>query len=257
MKNLLDLSGRSAVIFGGTGNLGSFITKKLYENGAKVAVSYYFDREAEIAQKQLAALDPTGENVFAGYADIADRDSVEAFVADVCRKFSTIDIMVNTVHNPAFTPKDVYDMEWSDWKTDLDAQKGHFNACKSVLPAMREQQYGRIIYISGGLAVRHMASSAAFACVKGGMTAFNRTLAIEEGRNNITVNIVAPGKITSLDTDGAFAWDDAEAELLKQTPLGRFATQEEVANTVLYFASPLADAMTGQILYVACGELMR
>ena len=94
MKNLLDLSGRSAVIFGGTGNLGSFITKKLYENGAKVAVSYYFDREAEIAQKQLVALDPTGEKVFAGYADIADRDSVEAFVADVRRKFSTIDIMV-------------------------------------------------------------------------------------------------------------------------------------------------------------------
>ena len=113
-----------------------------------MAVSYYFDREAEIAQKQLAALDPTGENVFAGYADIADRDSVEAFTADVRKKFSTIDIMVNTVHNPAFTPKDVYDMEWSDWKTDLDAQKGHFNACKSVLPAMREQQYGRIIYLS-------------------------------------------------------------------------------------------------------------
>jgi len=257
MTDLLDLSGRTALIFGGTGNLGSFIAKKLYENGAKTAVSYYFDHEEDLAKKQLTALDPAGEKTLSSYVDLADQASVTGFVKKARDTFVTVDIVVNTVHNPAFTPKDVYDMEWSDWKTDLTAQKGHFNVCKSVLPAMREQRFGRIIYISGGLAVRHMASSSAFACVKSGMHAFNRTLAIEEGRNNITVNIVAPGKITSLDTDGAFAWDEAEAELLRRTPLGRFATQEDVANTVLYFASPLANAMTGQILYVACGELMR
>lgn len=255
--NLLDISGRTAVVFGGTGNLGTFITRRLYEYGANVAVSYFFDHEAEIAEEQLKALDPDGNQTMSGQVDIADARSVTRFYRRVSDKFKTIDIMVNTVHNPAFTPRDVYDMEWKDWENDLAAQKGHFNACKYILPYMRSQQYGRIIYISGGLAVRYMASASAFSTVKSGLSAFSRTLAIEEGKNNITVNIVAPGKITSLDTDGAFSWDDAEKEILKQTPLGRFATQEDVANAVLYFASPLADAMTGQIQYVACGELMR
>ena len=251
----LDLSGRTALVFGGVGNLGVRIASKLREHDANVAISYYNGEENKAAS-YVKELDSDGEKAFTAFCDISDESSVEGFVRSSKDRFRTIDIVVNLIHEPAFTPTEVVDMVWDDWKSDLIAQKGHFLICKQVLPIMREQKFGRIIYISAGLAVRHMGGSAAFACVKSGLSTFSKTLAIEEGRNNITVNIVAPGRITTLDTDGSFSWDEAEKELLKRTPLGRFATQDDVANAVLYFASPLADAMTGQTLYVACGEIM-
>lgn len=255
MDRLLDLTGKTAIVLGAVGNLGQQIAGALYEHGANVAVNYYHNEEDKAAAL-LNRLDAGGERSLAAFCDVGQETSVKAFVDQVGEAFQRVDILVNLVHNPEFVPKNVADMEWSDWNNHLVAQKGHFLICKYVLPYMRAQQYGRIIYISGGLAVRHMGGSSAFAAVKSGLTAFSKTLAIEEGPNHITVNIVAPGKITSLDSDGAFSWSDKEAELLEKTPLRRFATQEDVANAVLYFASPIADAMTGQTLYVACGELM-
>lgn len=255
MEKLLDLTNRTAIVLGGVGNLGTYIAKVLYEHGANIVINYYVNEEGKAADL-LAELDPDGKRSMALFCDINDEDSVRAFVEETAKKFGTVDIMVNLVHNPEFVPKHVGETDWSDWRQHLIAQKGHYLICKHVLPYMRKQQYGRIIYISGGLAVRHMGGSAAFAAVKSGLTAFSKTMAIEEGPNNITVNIVAPGKITSLSTDGAFSWSDKEAELLEKTPLRRFASQEDVANTVLYFAAPISAAMTGQTLYVACGEIM-
>ena len=255
MDELLNLQGRCAIVLGAVGNLGASIAKTLHAHGANIVFNYYKNEE-EKAAALSAALDPSGERVLSGFCDITDEDSVEALVRAAEEHFGRIDIMVNLVHNPEFTPKNVADMEWKDWNQHLIAQKGHFLICKHVLPIMRRQHFGRIIYISGGLAVRHMGGSSAFAAVKSGMHGFCKTLAIEEGPNNITVNIVAPGKITSLNTDGAFSWNDKEAELLQKTPLRRFATQQDVADTVLYFAAPIANSMTGQTLYVACGEIM-
>lgn len=255
MDRLLDLTGKTAIVLGAVGNLGTYIAQVLYAHGANIVANYYKNEE-EKAAAFLKELDPGAERSLATFCDINDELSVKEFVDNAKEKFGTVDIMVNLVHNPEFVPKNVGEMDWKDWNSHLVAQKGHFLICKYVVPIMREQKYGRIIYISGGLAVRHMGGSSAFAAVKSGLTAFSKTLAIEEGVNNITVNIVAPGKITSLDTDGAFSWSDKEKEILEKTPLRRFATQEDVANAVLYFASPIADAMTGQTLYVACGELM-
>lgn len=255
MTDLLNLTGRTAVIFGGVGNLGTYIVRKLYEHGANVVVSYY-KGEDEKAREFLKSLDPSGNRSFALYCDIADEDSVKAFVENSKEHFGTLEIAVNLVHNPDWVPTNVADVDWSYWRDNLIAQKGHFLICKHILRPMRKQHYGRIIYISGGLAVRHMGGSAAFSSIKAGLTVFSKTLAIEEGPNNITVNIVAPGRITPLESDGTFSWDESSVELLKKTPLGRFATQDDVANAVLYFASPIAEGITGQTLYVACGEIM-
>lgn len=254
-ERLLDLSGKVALVLGAVGNLGTSITQSLMDHGASVAINYY-KGEQEKADRLLERLDPGKSRMLSLFCDVNEEESVRDFMQAVKDRFGRVDILVNLVHNPEFVPKKVTDMDWADWRNHLIAQKGHFLLCKYAVPIMREHLYGRIIYISGGLAVRHMGGSAAFAAVKSGLTAFSKTLAIEEGPNNITVNIVAPGKITSLETDGEFSWNDKEQELLERTPLRRFATQEDVADAVLYFASPLADAMTGQTLYVACGEIM-
>ena len=255
MDELLNLKGKTAIVLGAVGNLGTYIAKKLFLHGANIIFNYYKNEETKAAEL-AAAIDSTGSRVLGQFCDINDEGSVKEFVDKALEKFGSVDIMVNLVHNPDFTPTNVAEMEWKDWNNHLVAQKGHFLICKYVVPIMREQKFGRIIYISGGLAVRHMGGSAAFAAVKSGLTAFSKTLAIEEGPNNITVNVVAPGKVTSLHSDGAFSWSDMEADLLEKTPLRRFATQDDVANTVLYFASPIASSMTGQTLYVTCGEIM-
>lgn len=255
MEKLLDLNGRTAIVFGGLGNLGTYITQKFYDYGANVVISYYKNEE-EKARKRVDELDSTRERVLALFCDVADEKSVETLIQKTEEKFETIDIVVNLIHNPEFVPKNVADMDWSDWQNHLIAQKGQFLICKHVLPSMRKNKYGRIVFISGGLAVRYMNGCSAFSTIKSGLHAFCKTLAKEEGKNNITVNIVAPGRITALDTDGEVSWDEVSEEILKNTPLNHFATPEDVANTVLYFSSPIADSMTGQTLYVACGELM-
>lgn len=255
MDELLNLRGKTAIVLGAVGNLGTYIAKKLFLYGANIVFNYYKNEETKAAEL-AAVLDSTGRGALGQFCDINDEGSVKEFVDKALGQFGSIDIMVNLVHNPDFIPTNVAEMEWNDWSDHLIAQKGHFLICKYVVPIMREQKFGRIIYISGGLAVRHIGGSAAFAAVKSGLTAFSKTLAIEEGPNNITVNVVAPGKITSLNSTGAFSWSDIETDLLEKTPLRRFATQDDVANTVLYFASPISSSMTGQTLYVTCGEIM-
>lgn len=125
---------------------------------------------------------------------------------------------------------------------------------------MRRQQYGRIVYVSAGLSKRLFAGCSAYSTIKAGLNAFSKTLAVEEGKHGITVNIVAPGKVVPLDgraaTDNPEDWEDMNRQCLDNSPLGCPATSADVAQAVLFFASPQASGITGQTLFVAGGEIM-
>jgi 3-oxoacyl-[acyl-carrier protein] reductase len=168
-------------------------------------------------------------------------------------------VLVNTVHGQ-FTPKPIAEMSWTDWSVHLDALKAQFLVCQAVLPSMREQRYGRIIYISAGLSKRLFRGCSAYSTVKAGLNAFCKTLAIEEGRYGITVNIVAPGKVVPDDgrepTDNPEDWEALNRQSMSKAPLGREATANDVADAVVYFASRQAGGITGQTLFVAGGEIM-
>ncbi len=247
------LKGRSAVVFGGSGKLGSAIAAELHRQGARVAIQYFSNSTK--AERLASSLDITGETAIAVRADSTSEESLHAAVEQVLSAFGSVDIMVNAIHGP-FEPVNVADSRPEDWKTHLDALKSQYLTVKSVLPVMRAQQYGRIIYISAAMAVRYGEGCSMYTTVKRGLNGFCRTVAIEEGKNNILVNIVCPGGVSDAETQKGGDWDDMAREFIARCPLGRLATAQEVANTVVYFASPLADGITGQILYVAGGEIM-
>lgn len=251
------LKDKVAVIFGGTGHVGSVICELLAFEGAKVVV-HYNSRSEKAHNIVNNILNKQGKAIFLA-ADITDQNEVKGLIDKTIDTFGKINIVVNTVHKE-FIPILVGDMKWQDWNIHLDALKAHFNICSSVLPQMRKQHNGQIIFISGGLSYRLFKGCAAYTTIKAGLNGFCKTLALEEGENGITVNIVAPGRVTeegsgSLMSDTE-SWDSIEKEQISKTPLGRSATAKDVANAVLYFASPLSSCITGQTIFVTGGELM-
>lgn len=251
-----DLSGKTAVVFGASAYVGTGIAMAVGGAGANVVVHYRDNRAA--AEAVVAGIADAGGRAVAEHADMTDEASVAALYDRAVAAFGTVDAMVNSAHGP-FEPRRIAEQSWeADWGVHLDALKGHVLACRSVVPIMRRQGGGRIVFVSGGLSQRLFEGFSAFSTVKAGLNAFSRTLALEEGRHQITVNIVAPGKV-SADVPAAVnseAWDEIESRQRVSAPLGRYASVADVADAVLYFVSPGAAGITGQTLYVAAGEVM-
>jgi len=248
---------QAALVCGGTGRVGSSIAAALGASGIPTAVHYRQNRER--ALQLVNQIQASGGHAVALQADLTDEASVAHLVDDVHRQLGGIHILVNTVHGQ-FDPKDIVDMGWGDWTVHLDALKSHFLVCRAVVPVMRAQGYGRLIYISGGLAKRYFKGCSAYTTVKAGLNGFCKTLALEEGPHGITVNIVAPGKVVPFDgrdsTDNPDAWEEMNQQSLAAIPLGRYASTNDVSNAVLYLASQEAGGITGQTLFVAGGEIM-
>lgn len=251
------IAGRTAIVFGGTSKIGPTICKYLAEEGANVVLHYNSNRnKAENIAKEILR---NGGKIETLQADGTVEEEIINLYKKTVEKFGSVDVVVNLTHKyEAVSDVMVADMSWNDWALHIEAMKTHFNICKNVLPYMRKQRYGRIIFISGGLAYRFFKGCAVYSTVKAGLNAFCKTLALEEGRSNITVNIVSPGKIvnqikTSEDLkQNRIYQEDGEAKC----PLGRFATPDDVAKAVLFFSSSDSDGITGQTLYVSGGEIM-
>lgn len=253
------LKDQVAIIFGGTGIIGSAVVKLLAANGIKVVVNYC--HREEVAYSIVNDVVKNGGIAKALQADIVDVETVKSLMNEVKNIFGRIDIVVNTIHGRGSTPKLISNMEWIDWAVHLDALKAHFNICKNIIPHMRKQKYGRIVFISGGLAYRFHRGCSAYTTIKAGLEGFCKTMAIEEGEYNTTVNIVAPGKVVPDNVDnfnynpGLLA--EFEREQMSKNPLKRFATANDVANAVLYFVSPGSSCITGQTLFITGGEVIR
>jgi 3-oxoacyl-[acyl-carrier protein] reductase len=257
MQNNLKTKNQTALICGASGRVGSSIAKIMAAKGFNTIIQYRQNRDQ--ADQIVDEISATGGEALAVQADVTTEQSVQAMVSAIQQRYETIHILVNAVHGQ-FDPKEIIDMNWNDWTVHLDALKGHFLLCKAVLPMMRSQHYGRIIYISGGLSSRYFKGCSAYTTIKAGLNGFCKTLAIEEGRNGITANIVAPGKVAMADggesTDNPQAWEKLNQQSIVNNPLGRYATTDDVANAVMYFAYPESSGITGQTLFVAGGEIM-
>ncbi len=244
---MIDLSGRVALVTGGSRGIGAAIAEKLYQAGAKVAV---VDVDAAGAGQQAAAL---GERALAVGGSVADQDQVVQALETVEQGLGPVDILVN---NAGLTRDGLLArMTGADWDTVLSVNlKGAFLMTKAATRGMMKRRWGRIINIASVVGLIGNAGQANYAASKAGLIGLTKAVAKEFASRNVLVNAVAPGFI---DTDMTRALTDQQRELLlRQVPLGRLGHRDDVANAVLFLASNLADYITGQVVVVDGGMVM-
>lgn len=243
---------RTAIVFGATGVIGRAVALKLAQNNWNVAVHcLHNSTKAESIADGIRAC---GRESVVVQGNTGDEKEVVRMLEEVNTQLGSIDGFVDLVFpDRSFRSCRVENMDWSEWEEPLNSLHSYFNMCKHAVPYMRKKGFGRIVYISGGLAYRFYDGCTVFSTIKAGLNAFSKTLAIETGSDGITVNIVSPGKVIDLKKReyAKFEQDD-----VSRCPLGRFASPEDVADAVNFFFSQDGDFVTGQTLYVSGGEIM-
>jgi 3-oxoacyl-[acyl-carrier protein] reductase len=247
----LSLRNRVTLVTGASRGIGKEIALTLGRAGARVAVSYRTNKLA--AHRVVNALRSMGAQGVAFASDITDSKSAKELVDNVARHFGRLDVLVNNVGD--FEWKPVLESTPEEWHAILASNLfSVFYMSKYALPIMRRQRWGRVINLGAVGAERAFgqAKISAFSTAKAGVVAFSRSLALEEARYGITVNVVNPAIID----DKELSREEAERISDARYPIGRPATAEDVAEAVKFFASDESSFITGQVLNVSGGWLL-
>jgi NAD(P)-dependent dehydrogenase (short-subunit alcohol dehydrogenase family) len=250
----MDQEGRVALVTGGGRGIGKAIALGLAEDGADVAINYRKNDEA--AAGTVAEIEKLGRRAIAYSASIDDLAACEQMVAQILDDFGAVDILVNNAgiasRGQTVADTDPAEME-RVWRTHA---LGAWMLSKLVLPSMRTRPRGDIVMISSAAVVYMAANSAPYNMAKAGLEALAWTLAKEERRNGIHVNVVAPGLV---DTEmgrrlvkGAMGVDDIHS-MDERSPFGHVCTPQEVADAVRFVVSEHASYLTGQRIGVDGG----
>jgi 3-oxoacyl-[acyl-carrier protein] reductase len=244
---MFQLSGRTALITGASGGIGSAIAKNLSQQGAHVIL--HGTRAGRL--EELAS--EIGTNVSVVTANLSDREAIGGLVSEAAKATGAIDILVN---NAGITRDNLFmrmkDEEWDDvLEVNLTSS---MLLCRSAIRAMMKARWGRIISISSIVGVTGNPGQTNYAASKAGMIGFSKSLAAEVASRGITVNVVAPGFIETPMTDELT--DEQKQKLLGNVPAGRLGSSQEVAAAVSFLASEEAAYMTGATLHVNGGMAM-
>ena len=247
---MFDLTGKTALVTGATGGLGSAIARSLHAQGAHVVLSG--TREAVL--QDLAA--ELGERTSVAACNLSDAEQVDGLVAKAEALGGELSILVA---NAGIT-KDglLMRMKDEDWEQVIKVNlESYFRLSRAALRGMMKRRYGRIIGVTSVVGVTGNPGQTNYAASKAGMIGFSKSLAQEVGSRGVTVNCIAPG---SIEFPGG-SWERRKTEapalyngILNSLPLGRLGRPEEVANVVLFFASPLAGWVTAQVVQVNGGQ---
>ena len=243
----IDLTGKNALVTGGTRGIGRSIAEMLADCGAQVAITGRESSKAEEIARQISG------TVRGFGAELSDTSSLTKLVSDVEGAFGSIDILVN---NAGLTRDNlVMRLKEEDWDAVLNANlRGAFTTIKAVSRGMMKKRWGRIINMASVVGIMGNKGQANYAASKAGLIALTKSVAKELGSRNILVNAVAPGFIETDMTAAMTA--DARATLNSQIPLERLGTAKDVAGAVAFLASDYASYITGQVIVVDGGMVM-
>ncbi|MBW8076112.1 MULTISPECIES: 3-oxoacyl-ACP reductase FabG [Metallibacterium] len=242
------ISGETALVTGASRGIGAAIADTLAAAGARVIGTATSTAGAEAIGRRLAAHGGEGRVL-----DVTDGAAVEALIDGIVKQHGTLSILVN---NAGITRDQLLmRMRDEDWQVILDTNLSSvYRASKAVLRPMIRARKGRIISIASVVGVTGNPGQANYAAAKAGIIAFSKSLAREIGSRGITVNVVAPGFI---DTDMTRALGEEQRKALEgQIALGRLGRPEDIAQAVLFLASPAASYITGETLHVNGGMYM-
>ncbi|MCX7749278.1 MAG: SDR family oxidoreductase [Clostridia bacterium] len=248
----IDLSGKTVVVTGASGELGRVITRTLAKCGANIVIHYFHSREA--AQVLLEEIQNLGVAAITVRADITEYDSILNMRDIISNQMAYPDIVINNA---------VIQYQWTSvLEQPVQDYESQFKSCvmqnvlmaKAFIPAMIEKKYGRIIAVNTECAMQNFVNQSAYVAGKRGMDGVLRVLAREVGEHQITVNQVAPGWTISDRERNAGIIRHEEYE--KNIPLKRRGQDQEVANVIAFLASDLASYITGAYIPVCGGNVM-
>ncbi len=246
MKDML--KGKVALVTGASRGIGKAIALGLAENGAAVAVNYSSSESSALEVAEIIRKNGGKAEIFK--ARVNEEAEVEEMFSAVEKKLGPVDILVN---NAGITKDNLLmRMKTEEWDMVIDVNlKGAFLCTRRALKGMMKNRYGKIINISSVVGFSGNAGQFNYSATKAGVIGMTKSAALECASRGIRVNAVAPGFIETDMT--ASISDDMKAAYMDKIPLKSLGKPEDIANAVIYLASPLSDYMTGQTLHLNGG----
>jgi 3-oxoacyl-[acyl-carrier protein] reductase len=255
----MKFDGKVVLVTGASRGIGAAIARAFAAEGGTVVVNYL--RNEAAANDVVAQCKAAGGDAWAAQADVTDPAAVRALVDQAVAEAGRIDVVVNNALAPyAFDPeqrKRFGEVSWADYQAQFDGAVGSaYHVCQAVLPHFRQRAQGCIVNIVSDLVEHPVVPYHDYATAKSALVGFSRTLAAELGPLGVRVNCVAPGLVYPTDASNNTRAQFREG-IVAATPLRRIARPEDVAGPVLFLASDWSGFMTGQVLFVDGGLVMR
>ena len=252
MKELFDLTGKVALVTGGTHGIGLAIGLVLAKAGAKICVNDIVDEKLTSCKAEYKK---QGLDVYTLKFDVTREKDVDRGISEIEKNIGEIDVLINNAGIIKRIP--ILEMPLSDYKEVIDVDLvAPLIVSKRVVPAMIEKRYGKIINMCSMMSVYGRNSVSAYAAAKGGLKLLTQNMTCEWAKYNIQVNGIGPGYIETEQTapirEDAHPFNDL---VMTRTPAARWGKPEDVAYAALFLASKAADFVNGQILYVDGGIL--
>ena len=249
---LFDLSGKIAMVTGGSYGIGYALASAFAQAGAKIVFN---DINLEMVEKGLAAYKEDGIEAYGYVFDVTDEDAVNAGIAQIQHEVGVVDILVNNAGILKRIP--ALEMTAKEFRQVIDIDlNGPFIVSKAVAPGMIAKGGGKIINICSMMSELGRETVSAYAAAKGGLKMLTKNLAVEWAEHNIQVNGIGPGYIATPQTaplrEPGHPFNDF---IIGRTPAARWGTTEDLQGPAIFLASPASNFVNGHVLYVDGGIL--